>query len=226
MSQQFRKDIFVKGARVISPLERLERYSNQSFILVANPADVPMKLAGPIGEVTLQEDIYKPLVEILADNNHAPKSVKQIMEHPLWKQRALPNLVQSLVVLSGAGHVYPAQEPEAATVAQSKTRKLNAYLCKRARDGGEIAFLASPVIDGGIQVNRFQQLFLLSRHAAKNRPAEWATAAWDIISRQGQRLVKDGKTIESAAENLDELTTHAELFFEKQFPILKALGIE
>ena len=185
-----------------------------------------MKLAGPIGEVTLQEDIYKPLVEILAENNHVPKSVRQIMEHALWKQRALPNLVQALVVLSGAGNVCPAQEPEAAKVAQSKTKTLNAYLCKRARDGGEIAFLASPVIGGGIQVNRFPQLFLLARHAAKNQPAEWAKAAWDMISRQGQRLVKDGKTIESAAENLEELTAQAKLFAEKQLPILKALGIE
>ena len=47
-----------------------------------------------------------------------------------------------------------------------------------------------------------------------------------MISRQGQRLVKDGKTIESAAENLEELTAQAKLFAEKQLPILKALGIE
>ena len=185
-----------------------------------------MKLPGPIGEVTLREDIYQPLVEILAESNHAPKSVKQIAEHPLWKQRALPNLVQSLVVLSGAGYVSPAQDPEAAKVAQSKTSKLNAYLCKRARDGGEIAFLASPVIGGGIQVNRFPQLFLLARHGAKSQPAEWAKTAWDMISKQGQRLVKDGKTIESAAENLDELTAQAKVFAERQLPILKALGIE
>lgn len=225
VSQQFRKDIFVKGARLISPLERLERYSNQSFILITNPADVPMKFPGPIGEVTLQESVYKPLVEILAENNYTPKSVKQIMEHPLWKQQALPNLVQCLVVLSGAGHVYPTQEPEAEKAAHSKTKKLNAYLCKRARDGGEIASLASPVIGGGIQVNRFPQLFLLARHAAKKQPAEWAADAWDMLNKQGQRLIKEGKPIESAEENVAELTTQANHFAEKDLPILKALGI-
>lgn len=226
VSQQFRKDIFVKGARIISPLERLERYSNQSFILVANPADVPMKLAGPIGEVTLQEQVYRPLLDILAENGHAPKAVKQIMVHPLWKQQSLPMLVQSLMVLTGAGHVYPTQESDAARGVQAKTKKLNAYLCKRARDGGEISFLASPVIGGGIQVNRFPQLFLLARHAGKKQPADWAAFVWDTISRQGQRLIKDGKAIESAEENLAELNTQANAFAEKQLPILKALGIE
>ena len=226
VNQQFRKDIFVKGARVITPLERLERYSNQSFILVRSPADVPMKLAGPIGEVTLQEAVYKPLLEILAESNHAPKSVKQILVHPLWKQQSLPNLVQSLMVLTGAGHIYPTQEPEMVKAAQARSKKLNTYLCKRARDSNEINFLASPVTGGGIQVNRFQQLFLVARHTGKKQPAEWAAFVWELISKQGQRLVKDGKTIESAEENLAELTAQANAFAEKQLPILKALGIE
>ncbi|NVN88817.1 MAG: methyltransferase regulatory domain-containing protein [Rhodopseudomonas sp.] len=225
VSQQFRKDIFFKGPRPLSVLERFDRVRNLGFILVTPAAAVPMKLAGPIGEVTLQEPVYKPLLEIMAENGYAPKTVKQILAHPLWNQQPLPMLVQSLVVLTGAGHLYPVQEPELVKAAQPRCRKLNSYLCKRARDSNEIAFLASPVTGGGIPVARFAQLFLLARHSGKKQLGDWVTFAWELLSSQGQRLLKDGKAIESAEENIAELTAQAKVFSDTHLPILKALGI-
>jgi len=46
-----------------------------------------------------------------------------------------------------------------------------------------------------------------------------------ILAGQGQKLVKEGKTLETPEENLAELTTQANAFAEKQMPILKALQI-
>jgi hypothetical protein len=135
-------------------------------------------------------------------------------------------LWQSLLVLTASGHLYPAQDAEAAKAVQSRCKKLNAYLCQRARDGGEITFLASPVIGGGIPVSRFHQLFLLARHSGKKQPSEWAATTWELLTSQGQRLIKDGKTLEKPEENVAELTVQAKTFAEKQLPILKALGID
>ena len=42
---------------------------------------------------------------------------------------------------------------------------------------------------------------------------------------QGQRLLKEGKTLETAEANLAELTTQATEFADKRLPILKALQI-
>jgi hypothetical protein len=47
----------------------------------------------------------------------------------------------------------------------------------------------------------------------------------EILASQGQRLLKDGKPIESLEDNLAELNRMAALFTEKQLPILKALGV-
>jgi len=85
--------------------------------------------------------------------------------------------------------------------------------------------LASPVSGGGYPVNRFQQLFLLALAQGKKQPAEWAQFAWSILAAQGQKLVKEGKAVESAEDNLAELTPQATTFAEKQLPILKALQI-
>ena len=114
-----------------------------------------------------------------------------------------------------------------ATIARARkqTDRLNAVICDKARGGGDLGLLASPVTGGGFPVGRFQQLFLLARAQGRKLPAEWALFAWQLLASQGQRMRKDGKTLESADENIAELTAQAQAFADKQLPILKALGI-
>jgi hypothetical protein len=45
------------------------------------------------------------------------------------------------------------------------------------------------------------------------------------LESQNQRLIKDGNTLQSADENLKELTVQAQSFFQKTHPILLALGV-
>jgi hypothetical protein len=225
VSQQFRKDVFVRGPRTMPPWEQLERYRNRLFVLSTPAADVPMRVPGPIGPSTLSEAIYRPLLEIMAENNHSPKSVKEILAHPRWGGQPLPMLNQCLTVLTGVAHLHPAQDPESIAAAQPRCRRLNAYFLQRARHGGEINYLASPVIGGGFAVNRLQQLFLLARQLHHIEPAEWAKFAWEILGRQGQRMMREGKALQTPEDNIAELTAQARNFAEKSLPILTALGI-
>jgi hypothetical protein len=48
---------------------------------------------------------------------------------------------------------------------------------------------------------------------------------WQILQAQGQKLVKEGHTLENDAENIAELTDQAENFAGKQLPLLKALQV-
>ena len=119
----------------------------------------------------------------------------------------------------------PCHSEAAAKQVQKRCAALNKYLCNRAQFGKDIETLASPVTGGGIGVNRFQQLFLLTIAQGKKQPAEWVAFTWQLLMAQGQRLVQAGKTLESADENIAELTKLAEAFAEKQLPILRALQV-
>jgi ABC-type Fe3+ transport system substrate-binding protein len=66
---------------------------------------------------------------------------------------------------------------------------------------------------------------LLAKQQGHQQPADWARFVWAILSAQGQRLVKEGKALESAEDNLAELTAQAQTFADKQLLILKALQI-
>ena len=54
----------------------------------------------------------------------------------------------------------------------------------------------------GVLVPRPAQLFLLARQQGHAEPQTWARFVWAIIEAQGQRFIKDGKTLDSAQENL------------------------
>ena len=78
---------------------------------------------------------------------------------------------------------------------------------------------------GGVAIGRFQQLFLLAMSKGKKNADECSQFAWQILAGQGQKIIKEGKKLESDTDNLQELKEQAEKFIEKQLPILKALQI-
>lgn len=95
----------------------------------------------------------------------------------------------------------------------------------KARSSNDISTLASPVTGGGIGVGRFHQLFVLAMQQGKKKPEDWAAFVAQILDSQGQKIIKEGKPIETGQEQLEELTNKAHDFAAKQLPILKALHI-
>jgi len=223
VNQQFRKDYWVKGASKLSFIEQTERIKQQQVILINSRDVVSLKITASVGEVTLSETIYVPILDIISD--HKVRSIEEIASDVKSKGITFAQVVQALLVLIGAGHLASVQAQEQITKAKKTSYKLNLILLNKARSSAEISFLSSPVTGGGIAANRFQQLFLLAEYQGKKLPAEWAKSAWDILAAQGQRLVKDGATIEPAEDNLKELTKQAEEFAAQRLPILKALEI-
>jgi D-lyxose ketol-isomerase len=128
-------------------------------------------------------------------------------------------------VLCSNGVFSAAQDDLVVSKTKKITDKLNAHLLMKARCSNEITHLASPVTGGGVSVPRFQQLFILSIQQGKKKPEEWASDVWQILTIQRQKIVKEGKTLETIEENLAEIKEQAILFAEKKLPILKALQI-
>jgi hypothetical protein len=223
VNQQFRRDIFAKGYRRLTPLEQNEAFRQQAFVLLVNADDVPMKVTGSLGEANLQEEIYRPVIQALADDSCAPKTMTQLAANPRLTGISGPQLLQILLVLTGGGYVHPAQEPSKRI--RACCAAINRFICERSRSSAEISFLASPVSGSGILVSMFQQLFLLAAQQGKRVPKEQATFVWELLRAQGRYMIKDGKSLESPEENLDELLKLATDFAEKRLPVLKALGI-
>lgn len=223
VNQQFRKDYWVKGARSISPLEKSEGIRQQRLLMTVHSQDVTLKVTGSMGEANLTETIYVPILDLMAD--HKVRTMAQIEQSVKESGISLAQLIQAVLVLCSKGTLNAAQEETAISKAKKSTEKLNAHLMLKARSSNEINYLASPVTGGGVVVGRFQQLFILANQRGKTKPGEWALFVSQLLTAQGQKIVKEGKPLDTPEEQLAELTNQAHEFAVKQLPILKALQI-
>jgi SAM-dependent methyltransferase len=223
VNQQFRKDYWVKGARRLNPLEQVEGLRKQKVMLVQPRIDVSLKAKGALGEATMQETVYHPILDFLSD--HQPKTLGQIEQEVKDKGIVFAQIKEAALLLSGTGVLNPVQDDAVISRAKKHADKLNTHLMNKSRGNNDINYLVSPVSGGGHTVSRFQQLFLMARGQGKKQPADWAQFVWQVLTGQGQKILKDGKTLETAEENLAELTKQAQDFSDKQLPILKALGV-
>jgi hypothetical protein len=223
VNQQFRKDYWVKGARKLDSLRQAERLNSHRVVLITPRVDVPLKVQGALGEATLNEPIYSPILDALSD--HKIRSIGALETMVKEKGINLLQLTQSLVVLSGMGVISSVQDDNSIRAAQKITPKINLDLMLKSRSQSDLGYLASPVTGGGFAVSRFNQLFLLAIHQGRKNPQEWADFVWQILKIQGQRIIKAGELLSSPEENLAELTAQAITFADKQLPILKILQI-
>jgi len=224
-NQRFRRDLFVKGPLRISPSGRTERMLDTRFVLCTMPKDIPMKLNIPGGEMTLQEAVYKPVIEAFAEKDLAPRTLREAMQDPRFKPISMAQRIQAIQVLAGAGYLHTAQSPEATAKVAKRCKALNTHLLARARYSDQVETLASPVTGTGIPVTRIQQLFLHSQQLGGKKTSDWTRFAWDALTAQGQRIVKDGKTVETPEDNMKEIQLQADAFQTSRMPLLKALGI-
>lgn len=223
VSQQFRRDYWIKGPTRLTALEQSELLLDERIVLSMPRDRVSLKVKGALGEGTLSEAVYNPILDALADGK--PRTLREVATTVEPKGVTLAQVIEAAVVLSSGSTFAPAQPDAVVHEVRSRTERLNAFIRKAARSGAEIGFLASPVTGGAVGVGRFDQLFLTSFEGGHKDPSEMAQDTWALLSAQGQKIVKEGKTLEAAEENLAELRGQAAQFVGSTLPALQSLGV-
>jgi SAM-dependent methyltransferase len=222
VNQQFRRDYWVRGPRRLSEPARLALLRQQQVMLTVPRKDAKLTVAGPLGEIGLQENVYAPVLDALA--GHQPRSLAEIEAAVAQAGVSMSQLIQAVVILTACGYVQAVQDDVTIAGARPQSERLNRHLCQMAVTGTDVHYLASPVTGGGVPVDRFSQLFLLSHQQGKSEPGEWAADADALLLGQNQRLQKDGAPMTPEAQ-VAELRRMADQFAEYALPILKGLGI-
>lgn len=222
INQQFRRDVFVKGTVPHSSRTAQESWLSQRFALSVHHDAIELKVKGALGEAAMQEDTYRPLIKGFSEG---PKTLRELFVSPEIAALGWAKIQQAFSILVGMGHLQPCLPAKDESKRAKGTKAFNQAVMTRARDHGDLQFLSSPVTGGGHTVGRFHQLFLMSLGEGGKTPEDWATFTWKLIAAQGQRLLKEGKTLETEEDNLAELKAQAIDFGEKHLPVLRRLQI-
>ena len=222
INQQFRRDLFVKGPRAIAPYELGKRVDKARFVLIGNPAKLPTKIKTAGGEANLRQEIHKPVVEALAK---APGNTATIGELLATKEAGSLHRRQiwdSLLILTEAGFVAPSSPSITPEADQQAAAALNEELLERAEATVGVGFLAAASLGAAVSVARMDQLFIRGlKLGEKDVPAY----VYGILAAQNQRVLLDGKAVESKEGSLKELKRMFAEFNKDRLEFLKRLGI-
>lgn len=223
VNQQFRRDIWIKGGERLPAAKGLEVLGAQRVILTVPKSEVTLTATLGGREVTLQEAVYKPLLEILGDNK--PHLISDL-NAALASFGVQPlQVLQAIMVLISLNKLAPAQGEAAVSASTPGATRINAAVVERARYGEAVTCLASPITGGGMTADRIALLMMGAIRAGATTPQAIAEKVWPVLAGEGRRMTRDGKALDTLEENLEELTRAAQVFLEKQWPLLRNLGV-
>jgi len=207
VNQQFRRDYWVRGMQKLNALQKQEALAEVRLKWINPKNDMQYKFKTSLGEVSLSEQSYQPVVALLRNSRYlryadlAAKLVGQGLNHT--------QIDEVLLMLLGGGYIAAVQDEAKIKAATPLCKKLNAHLMKVATTNPQIAHLVSPVTGGGVPLKRLQILFLLAAQSGQDTPQQWVEFVWEILRSQGQKLIKKGQTLESEEANKAELLENA-----------------
>ena len=222
-NQQFRKDYWVKGGKRLTAFEQREALRKLSVVLTVDKEDVELSIKGIRGDVGLKPEVYQPILDALED--HEPIAVGSL-EADLGNGNDvnLPQIQQALMVLGEKAVVAVVSDYARSGVVEKQCAGLTTHLMAQSQYDSNVAVLPCPITAGGLTLTRVEQLLALSAGAGADLPNDWAESAWRCLKQQGEKIVKDGKTLESDLENLNELKRAADAFAQR-LPLLRRLKV-
>ena len=222
-NQMFRCDVYVKGARSMTKGECVQRWVEQWFVLTTHKDDMPQEIQLPLGKIHLHEKVPRDLIDALADSGYLPQTIAQLRNHPALAHASFEQIIESLILLIGAGHVCTAQHASADIVARCK--QLNRHVRERALVTQSADCLVSPVTGGGIHAPHICLLFLNAMDQGRDTVQALSQYVWEFLEGAGERMLKDGKRLESRQENLEIIEPLAGRFLATMLPMLKAMQV-
>ncbi|WP_434114299.1 class I SAM-dependent methyltransferase [Paraburkholderia caffeinilytica] len=223
VNRSLRRDYWVKGNRTLSESAQHAALRAHRVMLALPRAAVLLKVRGALGEATLPERSYGPILDALA--GHRPASLAEIETSVRGHGITLPVIVKAMTLLVGAGVLLNVQDEARIALARPTSEKLNAAICEQALLHGDVQFLVSPVSGSGILIPRVPQLFLLARQRHLGEPTQWAEFAEAALHANPTPAHAAESVSVSPLDTRGDLIAKANRFAEIHLPILQALGI-
>ncbi len=217
----FRKDVFVRGARRMSLLRQNE-YLAQLGLVLLQPGDAcQMAFKLNVGEMQGRPETYAPLFDRLAEG---PQTFVELNNLFGGGGRMSPSLIEaaSLLIATGQVAVYALDKPPAAAVS---ALSLNQQLLDRVRFADDYQVLAAHLTGSGVATNFIERLFLSVLNAQPEADSTTlATAGFGIMQILGRNMIKDGKNLETAEENITALAEQFALLQQGKVAVWQQLG--
>ncbi len=230
LSRQFRRDVYVRGRRPMSPARREALLRQLRLILLVPRSEFETQIVVPAGEATLSPETYGPIADALAER---PQSVGDLLD--LAQSRTGRVMVASEIVptLVGSGQA-TIMKDGGGVEDQVRADRLNRVLLDRVDEmdaNGNIG-LAVASLGTGIYCGFLQALVFRARLSGIADVVEHAAGeAMRLFAARGEGVFKDGQPVADPAEamtavrdSVRQITDRTDLVWQKILPRLQGHG--
>ena len=212
-SRQFRADIFQRDAAILTNPEHTNEYLNTCFALIKPRSHCTLEASIPIGSITLEDKIYTPLLDGLAERPQTLASLMHTLKaSPSLTEEKISTFVQAISKLVAVGYAQPCLSEYCTLQARSTTEQINSLII-RGKINDVQHLLVSPVLGSAIGITRINRLFL---HAYLHGSHDLARSALNTLDKQ---------ETETHPVNIQEIPQQAETFLKNWLPLYQQLGI-
>lgn len=219
-NKRFRRDLFARGNAGLTSGERRRILSDLSFTLAVPRNQVVFTFTGPLMELVGKEELYVPIVDLLASTN---PSFEELVALPVFGESRIGILLDCLALLVHSGQVLPVIASGPVDAAPSQ--RFNRMIVGHARTGRIYRHLASPLARTGIPVTDFGLLALAAVMDGKEDAAAAAGQAMSILNVLGQRPMRGGALIADEGEARTFLADQMKPIMHDYVPLWRRLGV-
>lgn len=219
--RRLRRDVFVRGQRRMTVRERELRLNEILMVLKVPRSRVTFTISVPQGEATVNEEVYGPIFDALADG---PKTLGELvsLDAVAGNSDARPAEVAGMLI--GSGQVMPAV---AGAGSDDAAKRYNLAISKRARvlDTKARECFAVPMFGTGVDAGIVDRLCYAAIADGVEADAEALVPhVWGPIRDRGEAMNQDGQRVEGEAQNCAIISEMASQFLSDRMPLLKLTG--
>ena len=190
LDRSLRHDVFVRGARRMSPPMRDAALMDLSLALNITPADMPFEADMPAGRASLNRGFYGPITEALAAG---PRRVGDLLGLPTLDGKR-DNPAELIGILVGLDLAEPALRPGVApTAGVSRFNRTTAAQLARTDNPGRPIAAASNALGTGAPCTLFD-LYVLDRAQqgeGEEKMEDWVSDVGANLDEVGQGKLRD-----------------------------------
>lgn len=221
LNNAFRKDVFVRGLRKMSPIRQAEVLSQVGVALAVPRSACTTELKTSLGTFNGNAELYGAFCDALASRPH---TLGELQAVPALAGHAITSLMEVAVLLANTGqavaYLHAGGKSEAAV-------RMNAALVRLLRYGDEYQVLCSPLAGNGVGADLFDRLVysVLAQRKGTVYVDAVTQQVWEKLVAMGRSMTRDGVTLQGDADNIAELRPRVEAILRDKVPVWQQLKV-
>jgi hypothetical protein len=217
----FRRDVYRRGIAPLPAPEQSALAKSLAFVGLGAPTGKEMTFATPAGEVVGKEEVYRPVVDMLAEGTVSVGEAQQKLA-----DRSFAEIIQTFIMLVAGGYAAPLPPPVDMASSRESARKLNIAIAEMNALGGAVGWLAAPLTGSAIPADWIETLIVAALLAGD--PPESKVLVPAILEKMrnaGRAVHRDNQPVADPAEALRIVDEGVRATLDNRAPVFARLGI-